>query len=527
MDNKEQNEDLGFTQNGSFKIEFLSKDGDVLSSTEDTDLKPIVNAEPKTKSERLKPAAQDFEWPDVSPLSPEPEKFKSRPSVYAQRASEGKKITAPLNKPAVSAPSSKPHSVEKPRSEKRTIPEEAPPIDPKAEKDFEVDFDYDEEYGSVDEKIVQRGSGKRTGCISGILYFIFVVCISVVLASFGWLWVQDMLGLGEDGSEVNITVPKTAISSVERTEENDDGEKVTKTVSVADIDTIADLLYDNGLVKYKWLFKLFCSFSNAEEKVKAGSYILKTDYDYRALIYGMNPSAGKRVEVDITIPEGFTVRQIVALLDEKGVCDANEMWDALRNGEYNYEFVSAETPRADNALEGYLFPDTYTFYLGDTPTRVIGKLLNNFNKKWTAEFTERANELGYTQREILTIASMIEKEAGGDSERAAIASVIYNRLRDGGNGTNFYLQLDATLYYAAAETGAEVSVDMDSPYNTYRNPGLTPGPIANPGLASIKAALNPESTNYYYYALGKDHLHRFFRTLDEHTAFVHSSEYGG
>ncbi|MBR1842707.1 MAG: endolytic transglycosylase MltG [Oscillospiraceae bacterium] len=568
MDKKENNEELELTPQTSFKIEFLSKDGDVISSEEETDLKPFVNVDSSPKPEEPKPKAanpyappkparapeekkpeppkpqpkveKSFQWPEVSPLKPEPEKFTPRPSVYAQRAAEGKKLTQRTDsekKERVVIPGTdielSPNEKlrERPRTAKKTsaapVEDEVPPVDPKAEKDFEVDFDYDEEYDGVDEKILKRGSGRRTGLVSGILYFIFVLCISVVLASFGWLWAQDVLGLGGDGSEVAVTVPAFAVSTIERTEKDEDGKEITKSVTIADIDAVADMLYDEGLIKYKWLFKLFCSFSNGAEKIRAGSYILKTDYDYRALIYGMNLKNGKRVEVDVTIPEGFTVRQIVELLDEKGVCDASDMWNSLRNDEFSYEFVSAEIPRADNALEGYLFPDTYTFYMGDTASRVIGKLLSNFSKKWTDEYSERAKELGYTQREIITIASLIEKEAGADAERATIASVIYNRLRDGGSGTNYYLQIDASLYYAAAEAGVEMSIDIDSPYNTYRNQGLTPGPIANPGLASIKAALNPESTKYYYYALGKDHVHHFFATLEEHTAFVHSDNYGG
>ena len=570
MDNKENNDELDLTPQTSFRIEFLSKDGDVISSEEETDLKPFVNVSSNDEPEPVAPkpravnpyappkpakapeakkpetpapqrtADDSFEWPEVTPIKPEPEKFTPRPSVYAQRAAEGKKLTKSSDSgtrervviPGTDielAPNEKlrerPRSANKPAA--APLDDEVPPVDPKSEKGFEVDFDYDEEYDGVDEKILKRGSGRRTGLVSGILYFIFVLCASIVLASFGWLWAQDVLGLGGDGSEVAVTVPASVISTVERTEKDDDGNEIKKTVTVADVDAVANLLYDEGLIKYKWLFKLFCSFSNGAEKIRAGSYILKTDYDYRALIYGMNLKNGKRVEVDVTIPEGYTVRQIVQLLDEKGVCAAADMWNSLRNDEFKYDFVSAEIPRADNALEGYLFPDTYTFYMGDTASRVIGKLLSNFTKKWTEEYTQRASELGFTQREIITIASLIEKEAGVDAERATIASVIYNRLRDGKNGTNYYLQIDASLYYAAAEAGVEMSIDIDSPYNTYRNQGLTPGPIANPGIASIKAALNPESTKYYYYALGKDHVHHFFATLDEHTAFVHSDNYGG
>ena len=133
--------------------------------------------------------------------------------------------------------------------------------------------------------------------------------------------------------------------------------------------------------------------------------------------------------------------------------------------------------------------------------------------------------------QIITIASMIEKEAANDSERAKIASVIYNRLNDSGShGTYQMLNIDAALLYALPDhTGAITNEDkaVDSPYNLYKYAGLPPTPIANPGLAAIEAALEPESTDYYYYALGKDGRHHYSKTLNEHNAFVNSSEYGG
>ena len=397
----------------------------------------------------------------------------------------------------------------------------------KKEKEFEVDFDFDEEYPDEDEKIVSRGAGRRTGCLSGVLFFIFVVCISVALAAFGWMCATDVLGLGDENNQITVSIPKEIFTVVEREKTNADGEKEMREVSVADMGYIASMLKENGLIKYEWLFKLYSKFSSADEKVKAGTYVLNTDFDYRALVYGMTPSAGERVVVDVTIPEGHNVFQVVQDLTSNGVCDEDELWDCLANYDFEYEFLDRSTLGDKLRLEGYLFPDTYSFYVGDTPSRVIGKLLKNFDRKWTDEMTEQAKALGYTQREILIVASMIEKEAGANSERATIASVIYNRLRDGGQGTNYKLQIDATLYYAAQIEGVTMSKDIDSPYNTYLVTGLPAGPIANPGLASIKAALDPETTNYYYYALGKEGVHHFSKTLEEHTAFVNSDEYGG
>ena len=147
-------------------------------------------------------------------------------------------------------------------------------------------------------------------------------------------------------------------------------------------------------------------------------------------------------------------------------------------------------------------------------------MLANFNNKFDSEMRDQAAEMGYSMHEILTIASLIEREAANDSERAIIASVIYNRL----NSDSFpNLQIDASIQYVLPEGEIVTQEDyytVDSPYNTYLYEGLPPGPIACPGLASIVAALNPESTNYYYYALGEDGQHHFSTTAEEHEAFV-------
>ena len=482
---KENTADDPDFKTGSIKIEYLNEDGESVGQAEDLRLEQSA-------------AAEEFDRPG--------EAQDSMPVVSGEKKPEQKEKKIPV----ILDPLAEPGDRKK-----------------KKEKEFEVDFDFDEEYPDEDEKIVSRGAGRRTGCLSGVLFFIFVVCISVALAAFGWMCATDVLGLGDENNQITVSIPKEIFTVVEREKTNADGEKEMREVSVADMGYIASMLKENGLIKYEWLFKLYSKFSSADEKVKAGTYVLNTDFDYRALVYGMTPSAGERVVVDVTIPEGHNVFQVVQDLTSNGVCDEDELWDCLANYDFEYEFLDRSTLGDKLRLEGYLFPDTYSFYVGDTPSRVIGKLFKNFDRKWTDEMTEQAKALGYTQREILIVASMIEKEAGANSERATIASVIYNRLRDGGQGTNYKLQIDATLYYAAQIEGVTMSKDIASPYNTYLVTGLPAGPIANPGLASIKAALDPETTNYYYYALGKEGVHHFSKTLEEHTAFVNSDEYGG
>ena len=175
-------------------------------------------------------------------------------------------------------------------------------------------------------------------------------------------------------------------------------------------------------------------------------------------------------------------------------------------------------------LEGYLFPDTYEFYMGEDPKYIINKMLVNFDAKLTDAYRQQVWDKGYSIGQMLTVASMIEKETDG-TDRGKIASVIYNRLNNPGASTAGYLNIDATIQYVLPE-GEIVNeshyTSVQDPYNTYLNQGLPPGPIANPGMESILAAINPDSTNYYYYALGDDGYHHFFNSRSEHLAFLNS-----
>ena len=229
--------------------------------------------------------------------------------------------------------------------------------------------------------------------------------------------------------------------------------------------------------------------------------------------------------MDVAIPEGYTLIQIFDLLDEKGVCSKDDLWEAAANYDFEYDFLDRTTLGDKLRLEGYLFPDTYRFYLDDTPARVIEKFLSNFKNKFADEFAVRAEEMGYSTREILIIASLIEREAAYDAERDAIASVIHNRLES----DDFpFINIDASIYYGMALNGDSrdaFSTEYDSPYNTYTHTGLPPGPICNPGLQSIRGALYPQETDYYYYALSVDGGHRFFTYYNSFLEFLNSDEY--
>ena len=286
----------------------------------------------------------------------------------------------------------------------------------------------------------------------------------------------------------------------------------------------AKQLKDAGIIKYKGLFQLYCSVSHAKTKIDPGTYELSTNYDYRAIVKKMQVGSGASVTTKVTIPEGYTMEQIFRKLEDENVCSYDDLMDAAANYSYNYSFLDQSMQGDAKRLEGFLFPDTYEFYQGMQASSAINKFLENFHNRITAEMLEKADERGMSMQEVVTVASMIEKEAANDDERAMIAAVIYNRIAAG-----MPLQIDSTIMYVLPEHKDVLTVEdtkIDSPYNTYQNTGLPPTPIANPGLASIKATLSPASTKALYYALDSESgTHKFFTSYGEFQAFVAKQSY--
>ena len=347
----------------------------------------------------------------------------------------------------------------------------------------------------------RRTKAKRSPLTNSIVYLVVVVAISMVLAAVGWSMANDMLALNKTSTSATITVE----------DENDFG-------------SVVDQLKTNNIIEHTVLFRLFAAVTGGDDEIAQGTYVVDSDMDYRALLNSLSSSSSNRKEIEVTITEGMTVQQIFQLLEEEGVSTVEKLNDMAANHDYAFSFLQ-DIPLGDpNRLEGYLFPDTYDFYMGEDARYVINKMLVNFDSRVNDDIRAQIEETGYSIREILTIASMIEKETDG-TDRANIASVIYNRLNNTSGGTAGYLNIDATIQYVLPE-GEIVSEEdyqtVDSPYNTYLYKGLPPGPIANPGMESIMAALNPNSTNYYYYALGDDGVHHFFSSYSEHQGFLNS-----
>lgn len=362
------------------------------------------------------------------------------------------------------------------------------------------------------ERPVRKGRPKRKkgegllGIPNILVTFVWLALILAIGVTAGrmlWVCAADVLAFGREDQVVTITIYESDT-----------------------MDDIIEKLYSNGLIRYRSLFQLYASISDAEEDIQPGIYDLNTRYDYHALVNSMSPSSSRSV-VQLTIPEGYTCRQIFDLLEENRVCTAVDIGAYASDGELDdYWFLENVERGSEYCLEGFLFPDTYQFYKNSTPREALEKMLDNFEVRFNEEMRAQIETLnanvtggGYTVREVVIVASLIEREAAAPSEAAAIAGVIYNRLFRWGD-TPAYLNIDAALVYAQGGDNQTIDTTLDSPYNTYTHVGLTPTPIANPGLSSLEAALNPETHDYYYYVLNPSTgMHQFSTTYEEHEAY--------
>lgn len=335
------------------------------------------------------------------------------------------------------------------------------------------------------------------------VWLALILAIGVTAGRMLWVCASDVLAFGREDRVVTITIYESDT-----------------------MDDIVEKLYSNDLIRYRSLFQFYASISDAEEDIQPGIYDLNTRYDYHALVNGMTPSSSRSV-VELTIPEGYTCRQIFALLEENRVCTAVDIGAYAASGELDDYWFLENVDRGDQyCLEGFLFPDTYQFYRNSTPREALEKMLDNFEFRFDDEMRAQIDTLnanvtggGYTVREVVIVASLIEREAAAPSEAGSIAGVIYNRLFRWGD-TPAYLNIDAALVYAQGGNNETIDTQLDSPYNTYTHTGLTPTPIANPGLSSLKAALNPETHDYYYYVLNPSTgMHQFSTTYEEHEAY--------
>ena len=417
-------------------------------------------------------------------------------------------------------------SAEEAVQEETEIQEQPESQEPVAEEEFE-ESDFEEDT-PADTTPLPKGRPKmKKGygllgiphLIATVIWLAITLAIGVSLGRVLWVCCADMMAFGKPQVTAYITV----------TEDDD-------------IEAVSQKLADAGLVRYSGLFQKFAEITKKSERINAGVYELGSHLDYNAMLNNMIYSSDSREIVEITFPEGYTCAQTFRLLEEKGVCSAAELEEWAVNGELSeYWFLENIERGSKYCLEGYLYPDTYEFYTNSEPQIVLEKFLDAFDMRFTDIMKEDlqvmqsryANLLaaeGYsgdyiaqhplTLHQVITVASVVERETANDAESYDIASVFYNRVTDpdiltmGSDATVFYAIGD---YYREQKELTQADLDSDSPYNTRKAQGIPPGPICNPGAYSLYAALDPNDTDYHYFiydAANSQHL--FSATYQEH-----------
>ncbi len=329
------------------------------------------------------------------------------------------------------------------------------------------------------------------------LYFFIVVLIIVTIAVISFRkFVDNQLQpvAMENVKEIEITIPKGASTS-----------------------SIAKILKDNNLVKNEMFFSAFAKYEKMDGKFKAGKYVLNNGMTQEEIMEKLVAGGISKDSVTFTIPEGFELKQIAERLSEMGLVDKDsflELTSKVSNFSSEFEFLE-EVP-GELSLEGYLYPDTYEVYVDANEKDIIRKMLSRFDSLYTDDIKAKAKELNLNLNQVITLASIIEREGRADSEREIISAVFHNRLK-----SKMMLQSCATVQYILGERKPVLSNKdtlIESPYNTYINQGLPPGPIASPGIKSIEAAVNPANVDYKYFVYNENEAgtHTFSVTYEEH-----------
>lgn len=295
-------------------------------------------------------------------------------------------------------------------------------------------------------------------------------------------------------------------------------EPVTVVVERGDtLSSVADKLEEAGVIWSSTLFKIEARLEGGETEIKAGEYRFSPGEDSDEILQAL--SSGDSISaLTITIPEGLTLEQTARVVEEQSGIPAEEFEAAAGKTDYGFAFL--DDPEIQTS-EGFLFPKQYEFEKDADAEQIVNRLLEQYLLETKdLDFVAAEDRLNLTEYELITTASLIEKEAANAEERPIIASVIYNRIRQG-----MPLQVDATIQYVLGKPKEDLKLsdlEVDSPYNTYENRGLPPGPIASPGRESIQAALEPAETDYLYYVLEADGKEHFF--TDDYDEFLEAKD---
>lgn len=361
--------------------------------------------------------------------------------------------------------------------------------------------------GKVPEKSKKKKKKKRKkrhSRLPGVLILvtlIFGVSIisSIVIIGFG----KDMLGIGKSDNTHMIVVPEGATNQ-----------------------DIADMLERDGIIKSAKAFKVFADLRNKELAYISGEHFIRPNMAYETIINELTvvPEVERGESVQVTFPEGINLIEASNILEENGICDAEEFVFYFNSGGYGVPFedlLPIDTALKFQRMEGYLFPDTYFFYENSTPAEVCQKIYYNFDQKMTDERLDRMEELGLTLDQLVTFASIVQKEAATTDTMNRVASVFWNRLEDTDNFGS--LQSDPTTNYANNVIRPNMQyfdqVKIDA-YDTYKTPGLPPGAICNPGIEAIDAVLEKYESDYYFFIANiHTKVTYFSETNEEHEKY--------
>jgi UPF0755 protein len=284
------------------------------------------------------------------------------------------------------------------------------------------------------------------------------------------------------------------------------------------VEEIARTLREAEVIRSAWAFLALAYLQGSLKRLQSGEYEFSPDMSLLEVLQKLE--AGRVVTHQVTIPEGFTADEIAKLLASERLVDTDRFGALVRDPAF-----AARVGVEAGGLEGYLFPDTYRLTRGMGEEEILRIMATRFSQAIPRDFRQEASRRGMSPHEIVTLASLIEKEVRLDSERALVSAVFYNRLRQ-----RMPLQSDPTAVYMMPRTRRRITTEdlqRKTPYNTYLVPGLPPGPIANPGLASLQAALHPAPVNFLYFVAKNDGSHFFSRTLEQHLRAVRQYQGGG
>lgn len=311
---------------------------------------------------------------------------------------------------------------------------------------------------------------------------------------------NDLFGLNQDNMEIEVVVP----------------EKPT-------VATVAELLAEKGVIEKTLTFRLYADLKTKDKDFLGGTYVFNSNMGYDELILELQNGNIKREIVKLTFIEGMTLYEYAKQLEDAKICKADEFIQTLQSGTFDYEFLDMIPTDANRfrRLEGYLFPDTYEFYENDNVNRVVNKFLSNFDNRVTDSMMNQMQNLNLTLDQAITLASIIEKEAGDPVEMRLVSSVFHNRLSM--SETYPQLQSDVTIHYVEKFIKPFLdyqNTEMYDAYNTYVSKGLPVAPICNPSLSAIEAALNPEETKYLFFVTDSEGTYYYSSTPQEHYAKV-------